>query len=380
MRQMIFEKKRPGAKPGARFAALLGAAFAAFGSAPMQADPMHGVDVYRADGHAPMGVMGDHMHKTGEMMMSFRQMHMEMEGNRSGTSSLSAEEIVTSVPNVHFGKPMQPPTLRVVPQDMSMDMYMAGFMYAPSDWLTLTAMGMYVEKEMEALTFQGMTGTARLGTFTTRSSGFGDMKVAGLLRLDHSETRQVHLNLGLSLPTGSITEEDDVLTPMNTRPVMRLPYGMQLGSGTFDLEPGITYTDRQGDFSWGGQARATLRLGTNDEGYAFGDIGRLTGWAAYQWAPWISTSLRALGEVEGSIDGQDARIAGPTQAADPANYGGKRIMLSAGVNLIGQSDTLDGALAGHRLGIEFGLPAYQDLNGPQMERDWTLTIGWQKSF
>jgi hypothetical protein len=34
---------------------------------------------------------------------------------------------------------------------------------------------------------------------------------------------------------------------------------------------------------------------------------------------------------------------------------------------------------GHRLAFEASLPVYQNLNGPQLEVDWTLTIGWQYS-
>jgi hypothetical protein len=34
----------------------------------------------------------------------------------------------------------------------------------------------------------------------------------------------------------------------------------------------------------------------------------------------------------------------------------------------------------HRLALELGAPIYQDLNGPQMETDWMLTVGWQKAF
>ena len=34
----------------------------------------------RADGHAPIGVMGDHLHKRGEWMLSYRFMRMNMEG------------------------------------------------------------------------------------------------------------------------------------------------------------------------------------------------------------------------------------------------------------------------------------------------------------
>jgi hypothetical protein len=30
------------------------------------------------------------------------------------------------------------------------------------------------------------------------------------------------------------------------------------------------------------------------------------------------------------------------------------------------------------LAAEVGVPVYQDLNGPQLETDWTFSIGWQK--
>ncbi len=199
-----------------------------------------------AKDHAPIGVMGDHMHEKGEIMFSLRAMRMNMEGNRIGTDAVSPEDIVTSVPNRFFGAPMQPPTLRVVPTDMTMDMYMVGAMYAPTNWLTLMAMGMLVDKEMDHITFQGPAGTTRLGGFTTSAAGFGDTKLAGLVRLiraDEGAARHnAHLNLGLSLPTGSIGETDQILTPTGATPSPRLPYPMQLRSGSFDLEPGVTYT------------------------------------------------------------------------------------------------------------------------------------------
>ncbi|MEM7730934.1 MAG: transporter, partial [Pseudomonadota bacterium] len=162
------------------------------------------------------------------------------EGNRIGTDSVSPETIATTVPNRFFGRPMQPPTLRVVPTEMSMNMHMVGAMYAPTDWLTLMAMGSYVTKDMDHITFMGPAGTTRLGTFTTNSSGFGDTKLGGLVRLYEDETHHLHANIGFSLPTGSITETDRVLAPTGMRPTLRLPYAMQLGSGTFDLLPGLT--------------------------------------------------------------------------------------------------------------------------------------------
>ena len=36
----------------------------------------------RPDGHAPIGVMGDHIHREGEIMFSYRAMMMNMSGLR----------------------------------------------------------------------------------------------------------------------------------------------------------------------------------------------------------------------------------------------------------------------------------------------------------
>lgn len=330
----------------------------------------------RADGHAPIGVMGDHMHKAGEFMISYRFMHMDMDGNRIGTDSVSPETIATTVPNRFFGQPMQPPTLRVVPTEMSMNMHMVGAMYAPTDWLTLMAMGSYVTKDMDHITFMGPVGTTRLGTFTTNSSGFGDTKVGGLVRLYEDETHHLHANVGFSLPTGSITETDRVLAPTGMRPTLRLPYAMQLGSGTFDLLPGLTYTGQSDAFGWGAQATGTIRLGENDEGYGLGNGANLTAWASYMPEPWVSFSGRVAYSHLGRIDGIDPMIVAPVQTADPDNYGGDTVTLLAGVNLAGQT----GLLRGHRLALEVGLPVYRNLNGPQMETDWTITLGYQFAF
>ncbi|MBV6633971.1 MAG: transporter [Alphaproteobacteria bacterium] len=337
----------------------------------------HGGDgPIRADGHAPIGVMGDHMHGAGEWMISYRYMYMDMEGNQIGTDDVSPEEIVTTVPNRFFGNPGQPPTLRVVPTEMTMQMHMLGGMYAPTDWLTLMVMGMYIDKEMDHITFQGGMGTTRLGEFTTESSGLGDTKVSGLIALYDDGTHHFHLNAGLSLPTGSIDETDDILTPMGMRPTVRLPYPMQLGSGTFDALPGVTYTGRHSDFGWGAQWSSELRLGRNDEDYALGDKHQLTAWASYSPMPWISGSLRLTGMTQDEIDGIDTNIVAPVQTANTDFHGGDRLDLSLGLNLVGQK----GVLRGHRIGLEVGMPVYQDLNGPQMETDFFLTIGYQYAF
>ena len=79
----------------------------------------------RPDSHAPIGVMGDHMHEAGHWMLSYRYMRMRMKGNRDGNHDLSIDEV--------FALPVN---YAAVPTDMDMEMHMFGVMYAPTDWLT----------------------------------------------------------------------------------------------------------------------------------------------------------------------------------------------------------------------------------------------------
>jgi len=219
------------------------------------------------------------------------------------------------------------------------------------------------------------------GFFTTNSEGFGDTRITALHRLYEDSIHHVHLNLGLSLPTGSVTERGTILNPApppaNQTPNVRLPYSMQLGTGTFDLLPGVTYTGRVGDFSWGAQFRSEIRLESkNDEGYAWGDLYGLTGWLAYEWDYWISTSLRLDGWTQDSISGIDPNIVGPVQTANPDFYGGEQLFAYFGANMVGQT----GVIRGHRFAFEVGVPLYRNLNGPQLETDWNVIVGWQKAF
>lgn len=341
-------------------------------SLPLWADGGQIAGKAKPDSHAPIAVMGEHLHKQGEWMVSYRYMTMKMEDNLQGDKSISAQEIVTSLANPFA----PPPTARVVPVEMTTKMHMLGLMYAPSDKFTLMAMINYLEKEMDHLTFMGMTGANVLGEFTTNTSGMGDTKLSvlwGLLDTSGEKAgHKVHLNLGISLPTGSIDEEDQVLTPMGARPTLRVPYAMQLGSGTYDLEPGITYLGSLDQLGWGAQYKATIRLSENDEDYTLGDISMLTGWGSYRFANWISASLRLTLHDVDRIDGSDPLIMAPVQTANPENYGGERIDFGVGINTVTH--------AGHRFAVEYETPIEQDVNGVQMEMKSMLTLGYQYAF
>jgi len=354
-----------------------GAALACLCLTPAQAHE-EGSNGPHATDHAPIGVMADHRHKTGEWMFSYRFMHMDMDGSRDGTNSFSPTGITTTTPNPFAGIAGQPPTLRVVPTEMQMNMHMFGGMYGLTDRITLMAMTSYVTKEMDHTTFMGGVGDTVLGEFTTQSEGFGDSTLGVIIGLDNDSKRgrQINLNLLMSVPTGSNTQTDEILTPMGGTPSPRLPYPMQLGTGTWDIKPAITYFNRAGIIGWGVQAKARIPLARNTENYRYGNRAETTAWISYEPSYAVSFSGRLKATTQGTIKGQDDLIVAPVQTADPNNQGGDELWGLAGMNLAPQS----GPLKGHRFAIEYGLPMYRNLNGPQLETDQTLTAGWQLSF
>jgi len=328
--------------------------------------------------HAPIGVMADHRHKKGEWMLSIRHMHMQMDGSRDGTNQLTSDLIATTAPNRFAGLPGQPPTLRVVPTEMSMDMTMFGAMYGLTDDITLMGMTSYVSNEMSHLTYRGGMGTNIRGTFETKSQGIGDTTIGAIIGLDNGskEGHQFNASLAISLPTGSISRTDEILTPMGGTPSPQLPYAMQIGTGTVDFKPSLTWFDRAGKIGWGAQTSARIPLEQNSENYRHGDQIKGTAWLAYEPTYWLSFSTRVKAVSKGRIRGQSAAIIAPVQTADPNNYGGETVEALFGANLVGQT----GTLKGHRLAFEIGLPLHRNLNGPQLETDSMFIIGWQKAF
>ena len=308
--------------------------------------------VTRADDHGPIGVMGDHMHARGEWMFSYRLMHMRMDGNRDGTDSVSTTDVLAD--------------FMVAPLEMTMQMHMVGGMYGWSDDLTLMAMVPYVSTSMDHVNFMAVE-------FETESDGVGDIKLGGLYRLHTDATSHAHLNLGVSVPTGSIDEED--VTPASGGVPVQLPYPMQLGSGTWDLSLGGTWTAAPSAWSYGAQALQTLRIGDNDHGYRLGNRTDVTAWVARSLGDSLSASLRLAGARWGDVHGSDDELgAMPTAPTKlPGLRGGKRVDLLLGVNAYASS----GALAGHRLAFEVGAPLWEDLDGPQLSTEFVATIGWQ---
>ena len=304
----------------------------------------------RPDGHAPISVMGDHMHQMGEWMVSYRYMSMEMEGLLKGSDSVSPTMMATGF------------MANMLPSEMTMDMHMFGTMYAISNKWTLMGMLNYLDNEM----------SMPMGKMD--SSGIGDVKIAGLYDLAQWDSgRRMHLNLGVSLPTGSIDEKDAMSR--------LLGYGMQLGSGTYDFHPAITYLAQTDNYSYGAQLGGILRIGENDQDYTLGNKFGAALWGARKITDSLSASAKLEYSTQSEIDGSDTRLdARNMMMASPsfqtASQSRDMTTFGLGLNYYFQN----GGLSGHRLAAEWETPIDQKVNGVQLELDSVWTLGWQYAW
>ena len=306
----------------------------------------------RPDGHAPISIMADHYHKKGEFMFSYRFMPMWMSGIFQGTNDIDNQTVYQ-----HYN---------VVPQKMQAFMNMLGVMYAPINNLTLMLMVNYVSKSMDLRTKTGIE-------FTTKSNGFGDMSFTGIIKILNENRQSLQLNVGTSIPTGSIVKSDD--TPMMTN--APLAYPMQIGSGTWDPFFAVVYLGQTNSFSWGFQPSYQVRIGENSKDYTLGNRFNIVGWGAVKASDYFSFSTSVGYYGIGSINGMNSEL-NPNMMPlfNTENSGKSQINIGIGSNFYMPS----GSMKNFRAAVEIVLPMYQNVNGIQMKNEIMGTLGFQYSF
>jgi hypothetical protein len=315
----------------------------------------------------PIGVMFDHVHAAGGFMVGYRYFYSDYSGLQTDGSGVSKQQVYKE----GYG---------AVPTEMAMHMHMLEVMYSPTDWLTLMVMPMYMEMDMTmemasmmdehggGMSMHGGHASSG-GTHSHGTSGWGDTNVSAIFKLWEGGHQTLVGALGVSIPTGSVDEKTDG---------RYTHYMMQLGSGTWDLTPSVTYQGHADRIFWGAQYLAALRMEEqNDSGYRLGNVHQATSWAGVALCDWMSLTGRAVYRHEGQLRGHYDGAHGHTSPPDfQANYGGDTVDLGVGLNVV----IPRGVLKGNRFGIEALWPVYQELNGTQLERDFTLVAGWQWSF
>lgn len=321
---------------------------------------------------APMGVFGVDMPAAGKLVLSITPNFANLSGIKIGTRTVSNEYIVTTVP--FFLNPRQ--TVRIIPQNIAVATQVVGLSYGVTKDLAMVLTAGMVEKNLNALTFRGTAGILPLGRSLPGTTSLADFTLSGVYRIYQDDIHRIQLTLGFSFPTGnSRATFSDFLLPDGIRRNIRAFYGMQPGSGTFDILPGVAYAGYLGPWSWGLAYRARLPLGPNPQGYLWGDLHEFNGWAGYTWTPGLTTTFRVNGSTQGVIRGFDPEIRGPAVPANPNFYGGQRVELFGGA-------TISGKFIGYEnttLAVEAGLPVYQNLNGPQIMKNWQagMSLRWK---
>ena len=334
-----------------------------------------------ADTHAPAGVMFDHMHKADGAMIGFRYANTS-----AGSPTLHGIHTVTD--DVIAEKGCSPHTCSMKTTDMTMNMYMLDIMYAPTDWVTLMVMPMWMTHDMTMsplhLTHHGghdengggHAGGGHSGGHGGHSGphshgidGWGDTIFGPELRLAHGPNYHLQFAPMFSAPTGKVDyKTNGVFTH----------YGMQLGSGTWDFLPSLTYTGRSDRLTWGAQVLGIVRMEKeNESGYRLGDVFQGTGWVSYLFADWISASIRGLYTEQGKIEGHYNGAHNHSSPPDlQFNYGGRFWDIGFGVNTVVPS----GPLKGLRLSAEWLQPVDDRPGGYQPRRDGTIWANASMAF
>ena len=343
-----------------------------------------------------------HTHPEGMWMFDVRWMHSEKDGLQAGTTPIGVANVGPAVlPGSPY--PSKYPYM-MIPTRMTMDMIMFMGMYGVTDKLTLNVMLNYQGMNMPMLMDMGnmpMMGMGGMdmgmgmgmsmpmppyhqvsGQPPMVTGGLGDTQLYASYKIyDDRAYGDVTGTLGLSFPTGDTRQQ---ISMMGFG--FRAPYDMQLGTGTFDLKPALTYSWLSEDAKWnlGAQVLGTLHLNASD-GWAYGNSYKISAWLQHAWTDSVTSWVRTTYTDTAPIRGADAAIGcysfacnpansmqlAPMPDADPHNYGGQILSFFGGA-----------AFQYHAMsiGVEMGAPVYQNLYGLQLRNHWQVTTGIQAMF
>ncbi len=309
----------------------------------------------RPDGHAPIGMTGARTLEGGAVEFSYRFSQLNSKGVWVANDSLPLDTTLDFYEQA-------PLTLANQTHNFSVS-------YGATEELTFIAGVDYSSRQREQLTTGGVF-------YVTESQFLGDVTVSGLYNFLNLGAYKAHVQMGATVPTGSIAIFAE--TPFSTPNIERMPYDMRPGAGTFSLLPGMTVQAQNEVASVGAQINGMIPVGTNDRDYSLGNSFNASAWAAYMFNEYISLSARVKWRNWGGIEGGDPDL---DPDRDPGNDGffleGERIDLPIGVNFYLPEGS---RFEGHRLSVEAIFPISHEYEGPQFGLDWGVVIGWQVVF
>ena len=310
----------------------------------------------------PMGIFGADTPGANKLAVKIMPIFANYAGQLIGSKGVSSQYVVLTTPT--YSNPTQ--LMRVVPQDVQVSAQNAIINYGVTDRLTTIITASIIQKQLSALTFFGETSGVPLGASYTGTKGFADLTTSATYKIYDDGNHRVQISSGFAYPLSQDTQNIHLLQADGSYSNERAFYSLQPGSRTFDYLPGIVYVAHHADWSWGLSYRGRIPLANNPQGWRFGDLHEFNSWLGYNIGSNLSSTVRLSNTLQGAIRGHDPQISGASVPTNPNYYGGFMTEIYGGLGI-------DGGIIGHQelsIEIESGVPLYQDLNGPQIRKNW----------
>ena len=147
---------------------------------------------------------------------------------------------------------------------------------------------------------------------------------------------------------------------------------MRLGSGTFNARPGFTYKKYLDSGSLGVQLQTDIPVGRNYRGYSVSDEYRLNCWTSILLTDNWALSLRGENLWKSNFDGSDIATPDLVVSTNVESFrGGYWFNIGAGTQFMHK---------GHYFSAEVIPSVYQDVDGIQLETDYSVIGSWSKSW
>jgi hypothetical protein len=354
-RDMKFRYKRPTGKLCLGLFFGLAANIAAAGTAWGQSTPAELADLALEDllNFEVVDVAKESdVKKAWEFAYTYRK--LDVGGYKSGTTSLTFQDVLFSPGEIRTGQ-----NYPVVPTYICQHVHAVSASYALKDNLSINIVVPYIQQATDHI-----SSVPNFSEFVLKSEGFGDIAMGVGYQKQMGASSAFQINGGMRVPTGSIDKTGD--TPRQGQGTLeRLPYTMQIGSGTWDFSGAVSFSKAIGDIKLSAGANTTLRTGKNKNGYRLGNNFGTSITAQYTknkiFKPGIRISVRDIQGIKGRDESLlvPSSFPFPASITNPANYGGSKAHLAALLKFCPTTDC-DVSITG-----EYGKPVYQNLNGVQ---------------
>ncbi|MFQ5559891.1 MAG: transporter [Nitrospinota bacterium] len=331
----------------------------------------------KCGGNMPLNILGAGVPETHEFRFKLSPVYMKMDGLLDGTKNVGSSDLL-GMPAM--GKFM------AVPENMEMTMVNFAVGYSFTDDFFGGLMFMWKKNSMDMVFNSMMKANTGKNGFKMESEGMGDTMFMTKYRLYTDDPlipkSQISFLSGFTLPTGS-NDAKNGNHPLTARKGEKLPYSMQLGSGTFDPILGVLYQGSTSPWWWGANLIYTGRWYTNGQGYTLGDELKTDLYVMHQvrhnLVAQLQLNWKYWGKTKGEMDEVKSGVSGratkgvptsplTTPLYDKNNYGGTKLSVTAGF----QWQPLPFQI----LELDFGLPLLQNLNGPQLKEEYRVSFTW----